>query len=107
MVVDRREAGHEEIRWYLDGRQFYSVSESRIGQAAWTAAVDHGFSILLNVAVGGAFPDAQCGCTTPDSQTSLQGTMVVQYVKVYTTCTARAASAQAFLAAEGGPACGP
>jgi beta-glucanase (GH16 family) len=83
VIIDRREAGHEEIRWYLDGRQFYSVSESRIGQAAWTAAVDHGFSILLNVAIGGAFPDAQCGCTTPDSQTSSQGTMVVQYVKVF------------------------
>ena len=83
VIIDRRDAGHEEIRWYLGGRQFYSVSESRIGQAAWTAAVDHGFSILLNVAVGGAFPDAQCGCTTPDAQTSSQGTMVVQYVKVF------------------------
>jgi len=83
VIIDRRDAGREEIRWYLDGRQFYSVSESRIGQAAWTAAVDHGFSILLNVAVGGVFPDAQCGCTTPDAQTSSQGTMVVQYVKVF------------------------
>jgi beta-glucanase (GH16 family) len=83
VIVDRRNAGHEQIRWYLDGRQFYRVSESRIGQAAWTAAVDHGFSILLNVAVGGAFPDAQCGCTTPDNQTSSEGTMVVQYVRVF------------------------
>ena len=73
VIVDRRDAGHEQIRWYLDGRQFYSVSESRIGQAAWTAAVDHGFSILLNVAVGGAFPDAQCGCTTPDSSDLVAG----------------------------------
>ena len=73
VIIDRRNAGHEEIRWYLDGRQFYSVSESRIGQAAWTAAVDHGFSILLNVAVGGAFPDAQCGCTTPDNQNLVGG----------------------------------
>jgi len=83
VIVDRRNAGHEQIRWYLDGRQFYSVSESRIGQTAWTEAVDHGFSILLNVAVGGAFPDAQCGCTTPDNQTSSEGTMVVQSVKVF------------------------
>jgi beta-glucanase (GH16 family) len=83
VIIDRRHAGNEQIRWYLDGRQFYSVNESRIGQAAWTAAVDHGFSILLNVAIGGAFPDAQCGCTTPDSQTSSEGTMVVQYVKVF------------------------
>jgi beta-glucanase (GH16 family) len=83
VIVDRRNAGHEQIRWYLDGHQFYRVNESRIGQAAWTAAIDHGFSILLNVAVGGAFPDAQCGCTTPDNQTSSEGTMVVQYVRVF------------------------
>jgi beta-glucanase (GH16 family) len=82
VIIDRRNAGNEQIRWYLDGRQFFSVSESRIGQAAWTAAVDHDFSILLNVAVGGGFPDAQCRCTTPDNQTSSEGTMVVQYVKV-------------------------
>lgn len=84
VIVDRRNAGHEQIRWYLDGHQFYRVNESRIGQAAWTAAIDHGFSILLNVAVGGAFPDAQCGCTTPDGRTSSQGTMIVRYVKVFT-----------------------
>jgi beta-glucanase (GH16 family) len=84
VIVDRRNAGHEQIRWYLDGHQFYRVNESRIGPAAWTAAIDHGFSILLNVAVGGAFPDAQCGCTTPDGRTSSQGTMTVRYVKVFT-----------------------
>jgi len=83
-IVDRRSAGHEQIRWYLDGRQFFSISESRIGQAAWTAAVDHGFSILLDLAVGGAFPSIQCHCTTPDGQTSSQGTMAVHYVRVYT-----------------------
>ena len=83
MIIDRRDAGHEQIRWYLDGHQFFSLSEARIGQAAWTAGVDSGKSILLNVSIGGAFPDAQCRCTTPDAQTSSQGTMVVQYVKVF------------------------
>jgi hypothetical protein len=33
--------------------------------------------------VGGAFPDDQCGCTTPDAQTSPWCTMVVQYVKAF------------------------
>lgn len=84
VIVDRRVAGQEQIRWYLDGHQFFSVSESQVGQGAWTAAVDHGFSILLDLAVGGAFPDDQCRCTTPTSQTSSQGTMVVRNVSVYT-----------------------
>ena len=84
VVIDRRNASNEQIRWYLDGQQFFSVNESRVGQAAWTAAVDHGFSILLDVAVGGAYPSIQCGCTAPDDQTSSQGTMAVRYVRVYT-----------------------
>ena len=84
-IVDRRDASNQQIRWYLDGREFFSISESRVGQAVWTAAVDHGFSILLDVAVGGSYPNIQCGCTAPDSQTSLQGTMVVRYVDVYTS----------------------
>jgi beta-glucanase (GH16 family) len=85
VIIDRRHADHEQIRWYLDGHQFYSVSESRVGTAAWTAGVDHGHSILLSLAMGGAFPDAQCRCTTPTSQTSSQGTMVVRSVSVYTS----------------------
>jgi beta-glucanase (GH16 family) len=82
VIIDRRDAGHEQIRWYLDGHQFYRLSEDQIGQAAWTAGVDSGKSILLNVTIGGAFPDAQCRCATPDAQTSSQGTMTIQYVKV-------------------------
>jgi beta-glucanase (GH16 family) len=85
VIIDRRNASNQQIRWYLDGQQFFSVNESRVGQAAWTAAVDHGFSILLDVAIGGAYPGIQCKCTAPSSQTSSQGTMVVQYVKVLTT----------------------
>ena len=73
VIVDRRDAGHEQIRWYLDGHQFFSLSEARIGQAAWTAGVDNGKSILLNVSIGGAFPDAQCRCTTPDAQNLVAG----------------------------------
>ena len=84
VIVDRRHATNQQIRWYFDGHEFFSVSERRVGQAVWTAAVDHGFSILLNVSIGGSFPNAQCRCTTPTSQTSSQGTMVVRYVDVYT-----------------------
>ena len=84
VIVDRRNAGDEQIRWYLDGHEFFSISESRVGQAVWTAAVNHGFAILLSLAVGGSYPDNQCGCTTPSSQTSSGGMMEVRYVRVYT-----------------------
>jgi hypothetical protein len=82
VIVDRRHAGDEQIRWYLDRQEFFSISESRVGQAVWTAAVDHGFSILLSLAVGGSYPDHRCGCSTPGSQTSSGGVMQVRYVRV-------------------------
>jgi hypothetical protein len=53
VIVDRRKASDEQIRWYLDGHQFFRVNESQVGKTAWTAAVDHGYSILLNVSIGG------------------------------------------------------
>jgi hypothetical protein len=84
VIIDRRDASDQQIRWYLDGHEFYSVRESRVGPAAWTAAVDHGLRILLDVAVGGSYPDARCRCTAPGGQSSSQGTMAVRYVDVYT-----------------------
>ena len=84
VIIDRRNPGDEQIRWYLDGQQIFSLSESQIGQAAWTPAVDGGFQIILDVGVGGSFPDLRCQCSTPSSLTTSPGTMVVQYVRVYT-----------------------
>jgi beta-glucanase (GH16 family) len=85
VIIDRRDASDQQIRWYLDGHQFFSVNESRVGQAVWTAAVDHGFSILFDVAVGGTYPSVQCKCTAPSGQTSSAGTMAIRYVQVLTT----------------------
>jgi beta-glucanase (GH16 family) len=84
VIVDRRVAGAEQIRWYLDGREFFSVSESKVGKVAWTEGVDHGFTILLDLAIGGSFPNAQCQCTSPTADTSSGGTMSVANVSVYT-----------------------
>jgi len=83
-VVDRRQAGNEQIRWYLDGRQFFQVNEQQVDEAAWSAGVDHGYSIIFDLAMGGGFPDGVCGCTTPTDQTTSGGTMTVRYVAVYT-----------------------
>lgn len=83
VIVDRRNAADEQIRWYLDGNEFFSVSERQVGKPAWASAFDHGLQILLNVAVGGSFPNTKCQCNSPTGQTSSQGTMVVQYVHVY------------------------
>lgn len=83
VVIDRRVPGHEQVRWYLDGREFFSVSESPVGTAVWTEAVDHGFTIILDVAIGGTYPDNKCGCSAPDSATTAGGAMSVRSLAVY------------------------
>jgi beta-glucanase (GH16 family) len=88
-VVDRTNPADEQIRWYLDGRQFFQVNEDQVDQAAWAAAVDHGYSIIFDLAIGGSYPDGVCQCTTPTDQTTSGGTMAVRYVAVYTRAAGR------------------
>ena len=83
VIIDRRNEADQQLRWYFDGREFFSVSESKVGQAAWTAAIDHGFTIILSVSVGGTYPDIVCRCVSPNGQTSSGGTMTVRQLGVY------------------------
>ena len=82
VIVNRTNARSESITWYRDGRAYFTVTENQVGAAAWKAAVDHGFFLILDVAVGGAFPDAICGCTTPAASITSGAAMGVQYVTV-------------------------
>jgi beta-glucanase (GH16 family) len=83
VIVDRTHPTAEQIRWYLDGRRFFQVNEDQVNEAAWVAAVHHGYSIILDLAIGGGFPDGVCQCTTPSNRTTSGGTMTVRYVSVY------------------------
>jgi beta-glucanase (GH16 family) len=83
VVIDRRHPSAEQIRWYLNNREFFSVSENRVGTATWTEAVDHGFVIILDLAIGGQYPEGKCSCTAPDNQTTSGGTMSVRDLAVY------------------------
>ena len=85
VIVNRTNTSDESITWYLNGNSYYSVSESQVGTSTWQAAVDHGFFLILDVAIGGAYPNAICGCTSPTSGTSSGAAMGVGYVAVYTT----------------------
>ena len=84
MIIDRRDPSDERITWYLDGRRFFSVSEPQVSAQVWADAVDHGFSIIFDLAMGGSYPNTRCKCTTPTAQTTSGGTMSVRYVGVYT-----------------------
>jgi hypothetical protein len=68
---------NESITFYLDGNQYFSVSESQVGTSTWQAAFDHNLSIIFDLAMGGGFPNGVCGCSTPTSGTTSGGTMSV------------------------------
>jgi hypothetical protein len=85
VIVNRTNTSAESITWYLNGTAYETVDESQVGTATWQAAVDHGFFLILDVAMGGAYPNGVCNCTTPTSATSSGASMGVSYVAVYTT----------------------
>jgi hypothetical protein len=85
MILNRTNTSNESVTFYLDGNQYYSVSESQIGTSTWQAAFDHNMSVILDLAMGGGYPNGVCNCTTPTSSTASGGTMSVAYVAAYTT----------------------
>ncbi len=85
MILNRTNTSNESITFYLDGNQYFSVSESQVGTSTWQAAYDHSMSIIFDLAMGGAYPNGVCNCTSPSSSTTSGGTMSVAYVAAYTT----------------------
>jgi uncharacterized protein involved in high-affinity Fe2+ transport len=85
IIVDRTNTSAEQLRWYVDGNLEFTVNEDQVPVATWQAAVDHGFFMILNVAMGGVYPNRICGCTTPTTATSSGAGMSVAYVAVYET----------------------
>ncbi len=68
----------QQLRWYVDGTQRFTVNSSQVDATTWANATNHGFFVILNVAVGGGWPG------NPTSSTASGGTMLVDYVRVYT-----------------------
>ncbi|MFD8919280.1 glycoside hydrolase family 16 protein [Streptomyces sp. NPDC059569] len=73
-----------ELRWYVDDQLFHTVRQNQMDAGTWANMTDHaGYFILLNVAIGGAFPDA-LGGRTPTAATVPGRPMLVDYVAVWT-----------------------
>ncbi len=77
-----RSVSPEQIRWYLDGVNFFTVNANQVDTTTWTNAVDHGFFVIFDVAMGGGFPAAFGGGPTSSTQSGVP--MLVDYVRVYT-----------------------
>lgn len=62
------------IIWYLDGQEYFRVTPANINGNTWV--YDHPFDMILNLAVGGAWPGS------PDASTAFPQSMLVDYVRV-------------------------
>ncbi|GAA3531884.1 carbohydrate-binding protein [Nonomuraea rosea] len=82
-----RSVSPNQLRWYVDGQQFHSVNQSQFDAATWSNMTGHaGYFLLLNVAMGGAFPNALAG-QTPTAATVPGRPMMVDYVAVWQSGT--------------------
>jgi hypothetical protein len=75
-----RSVSPEAIRFYVDGVNHHTVTAGQMDATTWANATNHGFFVILNVAMGGGFPDAFGGGL--DSDTEPGHPMVVDYVQV-------------------------
>ncbi|MFF9813338.1 glycoside hydrolase family 16 protein [Streptomyces sp. NPDC014006] len=75
-----RSVSPEAIRFSVDGVVYHTVTANQMDAATWANATNHGFFVILNVAMGGGFPDAFGGGLDGDTQPGHP--MVVDYVQV-------------------------
>ena len=76
-----RSISPEQIRWYLDGTQYFSINSTQVDATTWSNAVDHPFFIIYDLAMGGGFPAAFGG--GPNASTVSGGQMNIDWVAVY------------------------
>jgi hypothetical protein len=76
-----RSTSPEQIRWYLDGNNYFTLNATAVDATTWKNAVDHPFFIIYDLAMGGGFPAAFGG--GPNSATISGGTMNIDSVAVY------------------------
>jgi beta-glucanase (GH16 family) len=82
-VIDRTNPGAEQLRFLVDGVVRFKVDQAKVGSAAWAKAIDHGFLLILNLSIGGGYPNGVCGCDSVATSPTSGGIMSVDYVAVY------------------------
>jgi hypothetical protein len=76
-----RSTSPEQMRWYLDGNNYFTLNSSQLDATTWNNATHHGLFVILNVAMGGGFPAAFGGGPTSATQSGVP--MIVDYVAIY------------------------
>ena len=66
VIVDRTNTSAETLQFLMDGTVESTITEASVGTAAWQAAIDHGFFIIFDLAMGGNYPDGDLRLHHPD-----------------------------------------
>ncbi|MEV5125867.1 glycoside hydrolase family 16 protein [Streptomyces decoyicus] len=82
LELDRTDGAAESLNWYVDGQKFHTVNSSETDAGTWAKATHHGHFLLLNLAMGGGFPDGVAGFATPTDATRPGGSLLVDHVAV-------------------------
>lgn len=82
---DRR-ASPQVLRWYVDGQLYHTLHQTDVPAATWQRmSTREGMFLILNVAMGGEFPDRlSAPVPTPTAATEPGHAMLVDYVAVWT-----------------------
>ena len=83
VIINRTNTSAETLQFVMDGTVESTITEASVGTTAWQEAIDHGFFIIFDLAMGGNYPNGICGCTSPTSATTSGASMSVAYVAVY------------------------
>ena len=83
VIINRTNTSAETLQFVMDGTVESTITEASVGTTAWQEAVDHGFFVIFDLAMGGNYPDGVYGSATPTSATTSGASMSVGYVAVY------------------------
>lgn len=84
VVIDRT-TRPEQIKFWVDRSLRKTITQNDLGTTLWANTIQKGFYVVLNVAMGGAYPNAVAGISTPTRSTVSGKPMQVDYVAVWST----------------------
>lgn len=79
-MVQDRSVTPETLGYYVDGVLQKTIKQTDMDDATWVHATHQGHYVILNVAMGGSYPDAVAGFKTPTAATISGREMRVDYV---------------------------
>jgi hypothetical protein len=70
----------QEMRWYVDGVLYHTVRATDMPADVWTNATNHGYFLVMDIAMGGGLADKTGGGPTPATKSGVP--LLVDYFSV-------------------------